>query len=68
MQGKCFKLYTSFYYERNYYAYCPKLTQIMNKYLKNTFFPDILKIAEITPCFKKGDKDQKENYRPITIL
>ena len=40
----------------------------MNKYLKNTFFPDILKIAEITPCFKKGDKDQKENYRPTTIL
>ena len=30
-------------------AYCPKLTQIMNDCLKNNFFPDILKNAEIIP-------------------
>ena len=34
-------------------AYCPKLTQIMNDCLKNNFFPDIIKNAEITPCLKK---------------
>ena len=49
-------------------AYCPKLTQIMNYCLKNNFFPDILKNVEITPCFKKGDKGEKENYRPVSIL
>ena len=38
--------------------YCPKLTQIMNDWKKN-FFPDVLRNAEITPCFKKGDKGEK---------
>ena len=37
-------------------AYCPKLTQIMNDYLKNNFFPEMLKNAKITLCFKKGRK------------
>ena len=36
--------------------------------LKNNFFPDILKNTEITPCFKKGDKGRKENYRQVSIL
>ena len=49
-------------------ADCPKLTQIMNDCLKNNFFPHILETAEITPCFKKGDKNEKENYRPVSIL
>ena len=49
-------------------AYCPKVTQIMIDCLKNNFFPDILKNAEITPCFKKGDKGRKENYRQVSIL
>ena len=34
-------------------AYCPKRRQITNGCFK-TFFPDILKNAEITPCFTKG--------------
>ena len=36
--------------------------------MKNILFPDILKNAEITPCFKKGDRDKKENYRPVSVL
>ena len=43
-------------------VYSQKITQIMNDCLKNNFFPDILKNAEITPCFKKGDKGEKENF------
>ena len=31
-------------------------------------FPSILKLANITPVFKKVDRDSKENYRPVSIL
>ena len=41
-------------------AYCLKLKQVMNDCLKNNFFHDILKNAEIIPCFKKGDKGEKK--------
>jgi hypothetical protein len=30
--------------------------------------PDRLKYDIIKPCFKKGDKSQMSNYRPISIL
>ena len=40
----------------------------MNDCLKNNIFPEILKNAEMTFCFKKGDKGEKENYRPVSIL
>lgn len=31
-------------------------------------FPDILKNARITPCHKKDDKGNKNNYRPVSVL
>ena len=50
-------------------AYCPKLTQIINDCLKNNFFLIyIIKNAEITTCFKKRDKGEKDNYRSVSIL
>ena len=30
--------------------------------------PSILKIVNITSVFKKGDRDLKDNYRPVSIL
>ena len=40
----------------------------MNDCLKNNIFPEILQNAEMTFCFKKGDKCEKEYYRPVSIL
>ena len=31
-------------------------------------FPAVLKLARITPAFRKSSKSAKENYRPIIIL
>ena len=33
-----------------------------------SIFPDDLKLADITPIFKKEDSLNKENYRPVSIL
>jgi len=44
------------------------LSNIINKCLSEGIFPDQLKHAKITPIFKKGDKNDESNYRPISIL
>ena len=31
-------------------------------------FPDTLKRADVTPIFKKGNDNEKENYRPVSML
>ena len=39
-----------------------------NKSLQNGKFPNCLKLANITPVFKKGARTSKTNYRPVSIL
>ena len=39
-----------------------------NKSLENGKFPNCLKLANITPVFKKGARTSKNNYRPVSIL
>ena len=36
--------------------------------IENSIFPSNLKVADLTPAFKKKSKTSKENYRPISIL
>ena len=46
---------------------CP-LVHIFNLSLNTGRVPDKLKIAKVIPLFKKGDKQQVNNYRPISLL
>ena len=44
------------------------LKYIFNLSLEKGTFPDQLKIAKVTPLFKKGDNASMDNYRPISVL
>jgi hypothetical protein len=41
---------------------------IINRSLETGIFPDRLKLSEIKPICKKGDKNCISNYRPISLL
>ena len=40
----------------------------INNEIKNNNFPDELKLADVTPIFKKGDKTNAKNYRPVSVV
>ena len=44
------------------------LATILNLSITNGIFPDDLKKAKVTPIFKKGEKHDVNNYRPISVL
>ena len=44
------------------------LCKSINVTFKSSMFPNSLKLADATPLLKKGRKDLKENYRPVSIL
>ena len=44
------------------------LSKIFKASLEEAVFPKKFKIAKVIPIFKKGDKQNIENYRPISIL
>ena len=48
--------------------YTKELTTIINNCLKDGLFPNELKLADVSPVFKKDDDLNKENYRPASIL
>ena len=50
------------------HIYSEKLTSIFNECLINGKFPETLKGADVTPIFKKGNDNEKKNYRPVSML
>ena len=41
---------------------------MFNACLSEGTYPDLLKIAEVVPIFKKGERTKMTNYRPISLL
>ena len=46
----------------------PILCKLFNLCMRKGTFPNCLKIAEIIPVHKKGEKNKATNYRPIALL
>ena len=44
------------------------ITNCINDSIISDIFPGELKLADIVPTFKKEDKNDKANYRPISLL
>ena len=47
---------------------CASFAKLFNEILRAGNFPDRLKLADITPVFKKNNPSEKENYRPVGVL
>ena len=46
----------------------PLLANHFNSCMKEGIFPEHLKQAKVTPIYKKGNAEQLENYRPVSVL
>jgi hypothetical protein len=46
----------------------PHLVKLFNSSLSKSYFPDNWKLANVVPIYKKGDKTNVTNYRPISLL
>ena len=44
------------------------ITNLINLSFVKGVFPNVLKMAQVLPTFKKGDKTEKNTYRPISLI
>ena len=44
------------------------LTSLINNCMGRGIFPDNMKLAEVSPSYKKSDNLMKGNYRPVSVL
>ena len=44
------------------------LTICINEFIRNSKFPDSLKLSDITPLYKNVDPSDKASYRPVNFL
>lgn len=53
--------------KRTLYLKSAPLTQIKNLILKTGKFPNKLKVANVIPLFKSGDRSNPSNYCPVSV-
>ena len=46
----------------------PVITELFNNSKEKSEFPNVMKLADITPAHKKEERTMKNNYRPVSIL
>jgi hypothetical protein len=44
------------------------LNSICNESINEGVFPDLMKVTKIRPVYKRGNKQEASNYRPISVL
>ena len=49
-------------------CYSDILQKLSNNTVSNKEFPDELKLADVTPIYKKDDPNKSKNYRPVSVL
>ena len=47
---------------------CKPLEMIFNSSFRHGIFPDIWKLARVTPIFKSGSRSDATYYRPISVI
>jgi len=47
---------------------CIPILDIFSQSISQGIFPDDWKCANVTPLFKQGDRDDLNNYRPISVI
>ena len=46
----------------------PFFEELFNLSIETNTFPDDIKVVKVAPVFKSGDKEDLNNYRPISVL
>ena len=54
--------------KKNYDIFSEFLFENFNNIILTSLFPEQLKYADVKPTFKKGSRNNKRNYRPVSIL
>ena len=47
---------------------CPKLIIDFNSSISTGIFPENMKLADVVPLYKKNARQDKKNYRPVSLL